>query len=242
MYDKELFERCCVSPIGFECSMEQVREEILDGFRYRACSIWVSPGHVELLAELAKEHGNGFTRLGMIDNYPYGGFTTEYKVYLAQYALQYGLDEICLGVNIAAFLEGDIPRFKDDIQQVLDAVQGRMDVVPLTWAIRIPLEKLEEIINIYLSMGIRRIKTSPGVRFGQMEQEHIQFIRRVFGDQLEIEVSGRVRSRNKVEKFIDCGADHFHLGSWRRICFGMQDRVFNWETKKSEFGAYRDRL
>ena len=234
MYDREVISRSIVSPIGSGATYEEVRDSIIEGFEQKVRSIVVAPFHVELLTELAKKYDNGYTRKGMILNYPYGGFTTEYKVHLMEHAVKYGLDEVCLGVNIAAFLSGDIDTFKKDIQAVLDASQGKVRVIASTWAIRIPLEKLEQMIHILLDMGITCIKTSPGVRFGEMQVEHIQFIHRVFGDKVEIEVAGRVRTREKVEAMAAAGATSFHLGSWHRISGLGRDMDFNWDTKKNE--------
>lgn len=242
MYDSEVINRCSFSPIGFNNTYEEVKETILDGFTYKARSILVSPMHVEILAEMAKEYGNSYTRIGMIDNYPYGGFTTEYKVILANHALKYGMDEICLGPNISAFLSGDLDRFKSDIAAVQEVISGKMEMSVITWAVRIPLEKLEQMLNILLKMGIHRIKSSPGVRFGDMQLEHIEFIHRRFGTDIEIEVAGRVRSREKMEAMAQAGATTFHLGSWRRISGIGQDMSFNWDTKRNEYGEYKDRF
>lgn len=67
-----------------------------------------------------------------------------------------------------------------------------------------------------------------------MQVEHIQFIHRVFGDKVEIEVAGRVRTREKVEAMAAAGATSFHLGSWHRISGLGRDMDFNWDTKKNE--------
>ena len=81
MYDREVISRSIVSPIGSGATYEEVRDSIIEGFEQKVRSIVVAPFHVELLTELAKKYDNGYTRKGMILNYPYGGFTTEYKVH-----------------------------------------------------------------------------------------------------------------------------------------------------------------
>ena len=238
MYDKEVISRSILSPIGSGNTYDEIRDSIIEGFEQKVRSILVLPFHAELLAQLHKQYDNGYTRIGIILNYPYGGFTTDYKVYLMKHAVRHQMDEVALGVNISAFLSGDIERFKNDIIAVKEASEGKVDLIPITWAIRIPLEKLEEMIRILLELDIHRIKTSPGVRFGAMQVEHIQFIHRVFGNQIEIEVAGRVRKRETVEAMALAGATSFHLGSWKRISGYGQDLEFNWKTKKNEECAH----
>ena len=145
-----------------------------------------------------------------------------------------------LGPNITAADSEDWDTFRDEMQACIDAADGKLTIVAMTWAVKMPLEKLAKICQIYTELGIDRIKTSAGVHFGDMEVEHVEFINRNFGDKIEIEVAGRVRSREKAEAMVAAGATSFHMGSWRRIGGIGQD--IQCVNKRAVYSEYRDRL
>jgi len=242
MYDREMVSRAILSPFTSNLDNELARLETIDGFKQGVCSIVVAPGQVDMIMEIKKQYGNGYTRAGMVVGYPFGGFTRNYKEYLTQFAVEKNIDEIDLGVNITAIKSGDFKTAKDELESLLKIADGKLNIIPLVWIVRIPLELVDRICRMYIDVGIKSIKTNPGIHFGDMKTEHISYLANNFGDKLLIEVAGRVRSREKAEEMTRLGASYYHMSQWRRIGGIGQDIQFDWDTKKAGFGEYKDRL
>jgi len=242
MYDKEMFGRAILSPFLSFCPNEIIKQEIEDGFRYNVRSIIVEAYQVPLIKEIRKKYPESTTRIGITVGYPFGGITTETKIRQALYAVENGLDEIDIGINVHALMSGDWDAVRTDLKAVLDAVDGRLNVIPVSWLVRLSLENIDKLCQLYIDLGIKTMKTSAGLHFGDMKVEHVEYVHKHFGDKLEIEVAGRVRSREKAEAMTNAGASYFHMSQWRRICGGGQDYAFDYITKVGGYGEYKDRL
>lgn len=242
MYDKEMFERAILSPFLSFCPNEIIKQEIEDGFKHNVRSIIVEAYQVPMLKEIRKKYTESTTRIGITVGYPFGGITTDTKIRQALYAVENGLDEIDIGINVHALMSGDWDTVRDDLKAVLEAVDGKLNVIPVSWLVRLSLENIDKLCQLYIDLGIKTMKTSAGLHFGDMKVEHVEYVYKHFGDKLEIEVAGRVRSREKAEAMTIAGASYFHLSQWRRIGGGGQDYAFDYITKVGGYCEYKDRL
>ncbi|MBR0085573.1 MAG: hypothetical protein IJL97_03385 [Lachnospiraceae bacterium] len=241
MYDKEMYERACLSPFLSFLPPEIVDKELEDGFKHNVRSIIVDPDQVDRALELRKKYPGCTTRLGITVGYPFGGMTTKTKIRQAMFAIEKGLDEIDLGININALLSDDWDAVRADLKAVKDAVAGRLDIAPVSWLVRLPLEKIDKLCELYIELGYDVLKTSAGLHFGAMKVEHVDYVYKHFGDKLSIEVAGRCRTRETAEAMREAGANYFHMSQWRRICGGEMDYAFDYEHKTGAYSPYKDR-
>jgi deoxyribose-phosphate aldolase len=241
MYDQQMFECTCLSPFLWYGN-DVVEKEIIDGFRHRVRAIVVEPHQVSLLKELEAGYGNGFTRTGMSIGYPYGGLTTRTKVELVKYAVENQIQEVNIGIDITAVVSDDFDRARRELEAILSAAENKTTIVPVSWVIQLPLEMIDRLCAMYIELGITQMKTSAGLHHGELKVEHVDYLYRHFGDKLELELNGRIRSREKAEKMKAAGGASFHISSWRRICSGEND--YQWDLKSKTFGytKYIDRL
>ncbi len=242
MYDSQMFSRAILSPFLSFCPNDIIEKEIRDGYAKKVRSIIVEPYQVPLLKKVDAECANGITRTGMTIGYPFGGLTTEMKINLIKYAVEWQLDEVDIGININAVLSGDWERTREELRLILEAADGRLNVIPVSWVIKVPFETLDKICQMYIDLGITTVKTNPGLHFGDMKVEHVKYINDHYGDKLEIEVAGRCRTREKAEAMTAVGAKYFHMSQWRRICGEGKDYQFDYATKQGGYGEYKDRF
>ena len=80
MYDREFVKLTITSPFTSTFNHEVARKELVDGYRYGVRSAIVAPGQVDMLNEVKADYDNGYSRTGMAISYPYGGFSTNFKV------------------------------------------------------------------------------------------------------------------------------------------------------------------
>lgn len=241
MYDKEMYERACLSPFLSFLPQDIIDKEIEDGFKHNVRSIIVDPDQVTRLKELKEKYPDCKTRLGITDGYPFGGLTTRSKIRQALFAIDEGLDEIDVGININALMSDDWDTVRKDLKAVVDAVDKRLNIAPVSWLVRLSLAQIDQLCELYLDLGISTLKTSAGLHFGSMKVEHVDYVYKHYGDKLEIEVAGRCRTRETAEAMRAAGASYFHMSQWRRICGGEQDYAFDYINKVGAYSEYRDR-
>ena len=241
MYDKEMYERACLSPFLSFLPPDIIDKEIEDGFSHNVRSIIVDPDQVDHLKELKKKYPGCNTRLGITDGYPFGGLTTKTKIRQALFAIEKGLDEIDVGININALMSDDWETVRKDLKAVYDAVDGRLNIAPVSWLVRLSLAQIDRLCELYIEMGITTLKTSAGLHFGNMKVEHVDYVHKHYGDKLDIEVAGRCRTRETAEAMRAVGASYFHMSQWRRICGGEKDYAFDYVNKVGAYSEYKDR-
>ena len=232
MYDREFVKLTITSPFTSTLNHEVARKELVDGYRCGVRSAIVAPGQVDMLNEVKADYDNGYSRTGMAISYPYGGFSTNFKVYLARQAKEKGLDEIDVGFNVTAAVSGDFDTIRKELELILEAVDGQVRVVPMLWMVKLPFETIDKLCQLYIDLGITAVKTSAGIHFGYMKLEHIQYLYRNYGDKLCIEVAGKVRARSLAEEMYQAGASYFHMGSWRSVSGIGKDVGFDPVTKE----------
>lgn len=242
MYNSEMYQRAILSPFLSFCPNEVIVQEMEEGYKQNVRAIIVEPYQVPLMKEIKENYPDSQTRIGMTVGYPFGGLTTAMKVELTKYALAEGLDEIDVGINVNALMSGDFETVRSDLKAVLDAAEGKMNVIPVSWLVRLSLENIDKLCQMYIDLGITTMKTSAGLHFGDMKVEHVAYVHNHFGDKLEIEVAGRCRTREKAEAMKEAGAAYFHMSQWRRICGEGQDYQFDYLTKQGGYGEYKDRF
>ena len=240
MYDRDFVKRAITSPFVSYLSEDIVRQELVDGYKNIIRSAIIAPGQCDLINEVKVEYGNGYSRTGMVVGYPYGGMSTNMKVYLTKYAREKHLDEVDVGFNVTAAASRDFDKVREEMKQIVEAAGGEVKVIPMLWMVKFPFEIVDELCRIYVDLGITSVKTSAGIHFGRMQVEHIEWLCNNWGDQLEIEVAGKVRSREIAERMIEAGARFFHMGSWRRLGGIGQDIQFDFNTKETKYGEYKE--
>ena len=242
MYDKEMFERTVLSPFLSHYDSSIAYKEMEDGILKNVRGIVIEPYQVHTLNELVAKYPDTKIRRGITLGYPFGGQTTKMKVEIAKFALDNDIEEIDIGINVGALLSDDIDTVKRDLEPVINAVGHKINIIPISWVVKLPLETIDKICEAYIELGLRTLKTSAGLYFGEMKVDHIEYLYKHYGDKLEIEVAGRTRTRQKCEDMLDAGAQYFHLSQWRRICEGKQDYIYDYFTKVGGYGEYNDRF
>ena len=242
MYDRDFVKLAITSPFVSFLTDEVVRQELVDGYKEGVRAAIVAPGQCDLINEIKAEYENGYSRTGMVIGYPYGGMSTNMKVYLMKLAKEKGIDEVDVAFNVTAAASRDFDTVRKEMELLMEAADGQVKVIPMLWMVKFPFEIINELCKNYVDLGITSIKTSAGIHFGRMQVEHIAWLYNNWGDKLDIEVAGKVRSRETAEAMSDAGAKFFHLGSWRRLSGIGQDIQFDFQTKETGYGEYKEAL
>ncbi|MBA7562251.1 Deoxyribose-phosphate aldolase [subsurface metagenome] len=217
MTDKDIEKRLIAAPIEPEMTEKKIREFASELNKYDYYSVIVDEYNLDLTFQLFKKN-----RVGLIVSYPLGGMTTETKVRLTEIAVKKGCSEINVCPNYNALKSGDFKTVKNDLKAVFKAANGKLDVVAVPQVSLMTLEEIKKICDICLEIGIYMFKTNSGMNLGKSELEHIQYMRRLYGDRIKIEVSGGVRNLEQAQAFVKASADRVHSSTWKQV-IGAED-------------------
>ncbi len=214
MVNDNIAKRLIIAPIETDYSKDDVKREIEAGIASNVRGVIVSHYFIDFAKSLMKDTA---TRLGTLCSYPLGAMTTNTKVELIKNAVEKGLDEIDVALDYNAIKSGDFSTAKKDLEQIMAAADGKLDIVAIPLVAQLTFDELEKTCNMFIDVGVERIKTNSGMGLGSTKLEHVKFIRRIFRNQFAIEVSGGVRTREQAETFIDAGADCIHSSTWQNL-------------------------
>ena len=184
-----------------------------EAMEYHFASVCVYPYYVPLCAKLLK---GSTVEVCTVIGFPSGESTTETKVFEAINAVENGANEIDMVINISALKNKDYDYVKEEIEEIRDAIDGKVLKVIIETCLLTPEEivKMTEICN---DTFVNFIKTSTGFSEYGARLEDVELINKHKNDVLEIKASGGIRDLESVEAFVKAGATRIGTSSGVKI-------------------------
>ena len=173
-----------------------------EAVKYHFASVCVYPCFVKAVKEYLKDTTvNVCTVVG----FPNGMNTSNTKVYEAIEAVENGADEIDMVINIGALKDQNYDYVKQEIEEVRDAINGKVLKVIIEECLLTDEEiiKMTEICN---DAFVHFIKTSTGFDKGGATLHTVELINKHKGDLLEIKASGGIKTEKQALEFVEKGA------------------------------------
>lgn len=183
-------------------TLEEITKMCEDAMKYHFASVCVHPYYVKLVHELLKDSTVAVTT---VVGFPMGMNTTNVKQYEAIEAINDGADEIDMVINMGAVKNKDYDYIKSEIEEVRDAIDGKIlkVIIETCYLTDEEIIKLTEICN---ETFVHFIKTSTGFGSAGANIEDVKLIRQHKNDVLEIKASGGIKTEQEVLAFIEAGA------------------------------------
>ena len=180
-----------------------------EAIKYHFHSVCVFPYYVSLAKELLKGSN---VEVCTVVGFPMGMNTRETKVFEAIDALSKGATEIDMVINIAALQNKDYDYIKEEIEEIRDAIDGKVLKVIIETCLLTDKEivKMTEICN---ETFVNFIKTSTGFGEYGARVEDVELINDHKGEVLEIKASGGIRDIKTAEAMINAGATRLGTSS-----------------------------
>lgn len=180
---------------------EDIKNLCNEAMEYHFASVCVNPCYVEL----AKELLDGSTvNVGTVIGFPLGANTIRVKEMEALIAVEDGADEIDMVINIGALKNGDYDYVRNEIEDIMAAVDGKVLKV-ITETCYLTDEEIGKITEICNDTYVNFIKTSTGYGTRGVSLDDIDIINAHKNDILEIKASGGIRSIDMVDALIQKG-------------------------------------
>ncbi len=184
-----------------------------EAIKYKFASVCVYPYYVPLVSKLLKGSN---VEVCTVIGFPSGMTSKETKVYEAIDAVEKGATEIDMVINIAALKNKDYDYVKEEIEEIRDAVDGKVLKVIIETCLLTKDEiiKMTEICN---ETFVNFIKTSTGFSEYGARVEDVKLISEHKSDVLEIKASGGIKDLKTMEDMINAGATRIGTSSGVKI-------------------------
>lgn len=166
-------------------------------------AVCVNPCYVALVKQLLHDTN---IKICTVIGYPLGAMTTEAKVFEAKKAIEDGVDEIDMVINLGFLKSKNHVLVFKDIRDVKLAI-GR---TPLKVIIEISELNKNEVIRICeICMDAKAdfVKTSTGYSKSGATLTAVKIIKKTVRDHIKIKASGGIRDYDTAIKYIEAGAD-----------------------------------
>ena len=150
--------------------------------------------------------------------FPFGFSATPAKAEEARRALEEGVDEIDVVVNINALKSGDWNYVRNDIQTMIFLAHQRGRIVKVIFETGLlTKEEIEKLCEICAELDVNFVKTSTGYYKKGATVSVIKQLRKLLPQKIKIKASGGIRSAKKALAMINAGADRIGTSSGIKI-------------------------
>jgi len=175
-------------------------EAVLYGF---SCAC-VTPTNLPLAVQILRDTNVGVV---MVVGFPIGVQTPETKAFETRQAVEEGVDELDMVMNIGALKSGRDDIVEMDIAGVVKAAEDKIVKVILETALLTKEEKIRACL-IAEAAGANYVKTSTA--YGGLSGatvEDVKLMRATIGPDMKIKAAGGIRDLETAKKMIKAGAD-----------------------------------
>jgi deoxyribose-phosphate aldolase len=199
----KLIESTNVNPTANRQAIIQLCNEAIEHDFYAVAVLpyWI-PIAVDVLNSTSVRIATGIS-------FPFGGDTTKTKVFSAKQAIQYGANAVDMVINIGALKSGYKELVKQDIVEVVQAVN---EIAPGT-EVKVIIEccylndhEKKTACAIVASSGADFVKTSTGFGPSGATVADVRFLRSILPPSIKIKAAGMIRNKDQALSLIEAGA------------------------------------
>ena len=192
---------------------EDIKQLCDEAIKYHFASVCVFPSYVPLAKELVEGTN---VQVCTVVGFPLGMNTPATKVYEAIDAVENGADEIDMVINISALKNHDYEYIKTEIEEIRDAIDGKVLKVIIETCL-LTKEEIIKMTELCNETFVNFIKTSTGFSTGGATIEDVKLIDKYRNDILEIKASGGIKNYEMAHELIEAGATRIGTSSGVKI-------------------------
>jgi deoxyribose-phosphate aldolase len=197
---------------------DDVRENAAMCIERGVASMCVRPCDIKLAAELLK---NSTVMVSCVLSFPHGADTTAAKVFQAQQAMEAGVEEIDMVMNIGQFLSGHYDAVRDDIKAVAETAHTRNVILKVIQeSAYLTLEQVAKACELSYEAGADFVKTSTGFAPTSATPEIIETMVATVGGKMGIKASGGIRTWEQAVGYLKQGATRLGIGATPTVLDG----------------------
>ena len=181
-------------------------------------SLCVRPCDIALAAYLLE---GSPVMLSCVLSFPHGADTTATKVFQARQAIEDGVEEIDMVMNIGRFLSGYHQAVRDDIAAVVETAHAcNVAVKVIQESGYLTLAQVAKACELSHEAGADFVKTSTGFAPSSATPEIIETMVEAVGGKMGIKASGGIRTWEQAVGYLEQGATRLGIGSTATVLDG----------------------
>ena len=151
-------------------------------------------------------------KVAAVVGFPLGAMTTAAKVFEAKEAVENGVSEIDMVINVAKLKDGEFDYVENEIRLIKEAIGDNVLKVIIETCYLTDEEKVKAC-ELSLVAKADFVKTSTGFGTGGATYEDVKLMKSVVGDNAKVKASGGVRDKETAQKYVDLGAERLGTSS-----------------------------
>lgn len=189
---------------------EEIKEILDDGIKYSTASACIPAAYVKQSAEYVE----GKLPICTVIGFPNGYSTTAVKVFETKDAIENGVSEIDMVINIGMLKDKRYQDVEDEIRQIKETCGEKILKVIIETCLLTEDEKIK-MCEIVTKAGADYIKTSTGFSTAGATFEDVALMKKHIGENVKVKAAGGISSFDDAEEFIRLGAER--LGTSRLV-------------------------
>lgn len=206
--------------LNADATEKDIQRICIEAKEYEFKTVCINPGWIDYAAHLLEGTNVGITT---VIGFPLGANTSEIKAAEAKQAVEKGVSDVDMVINIGALKNEDYPTVLHDIKAVVDAVDGKaITKVIIETSLLNKTEKIR-VCELAKQAGADFVKTSTGFSTGGATLDDVKLMRATVGPKMGVKASGGVRSYKDAVAMIEAGATRIGASSGIAIVQGVAD-------------------
>ncbi|MBQ7141266.1 MAG: deoxyribose-phosphate aldolase [Bacilli bacterium] len=181
---------------------EDIEKLCENAIKYDFATVCINPCNVSLAKNLLK-HSN--VKVCTVIGFPLGQNTTNIKVLETREAIENGVDEIDMVINIGKLKDKDFEYVKNEIKKVRDISKDHILKIIIETCY-LNDEEIKKMTLMCNELKVDYIKTSTGFGSYGARIEDIDIISKYKNDKLQIKASGGIKDYKTAIEMIEHGA------------------------------------
>ena len=200
-------------------TIEQINKLCEEAIEYNFASVCIPPYYVSKAYKLLINTES--VKVCTVIDFPFGYDFTAGKIESIKKAIDYGVDELDVVVNIPAAKDGDWDTIDYDIEALRSITSRNDKLLKIIFeTCYLTKEEIVQLAKICLKHNVDYLKTSTGYGTGGATIEDVTLMKKIAGDKAKVKASGGIRTLEDTLKMIEAGASRIGASAGVKIIAG----------------------
>ncbi|WP_461810336.1 deoxyribose-phosphate aldolase [Faecalimonas sp.] len=200
---------------------EDIQKLCDEAIEYQTASVCVPPNYIKRIHDTYGDKINICTVVG----FPLGYSTTKAKLAEVEQAIEDGVEEVDMVINITDVKNGDFDKVTEEIRSLKQAVGDKILKVIIETCYLTKEEKIA-MCKAVTEAGADYIKTSTGFGTAGATMEDILLFKEYIGPHVKMKAAGGVKSVEDMEAFLEAGCERIGTSSAISLIQGREGKDY----------------
>lgn len=204
MFNKALAKKIDHTLLAPNCTYNEIERLCDEARTHNFAAVCVPPYYVKDAARILEDN---MTKVATVIGFPMGYSNTPAKVEEVKRAIDEGVDEIDVVINILAIKNGNWSYVRNDIDSMTRAAHLKGKQIKIIVEVGLLTEEeLKQVCDLCNEIDVNYVKTSTGIIGSPVNVKQVQQLRSFLKSDIRIKASGGIKTSKFAEELIEAGA------------------------------------